>query len=446
MLYRFFRSHSRSAGTLFAVLLALTASPSYGSNNGLVVYLSAYLSGDYYYAALPDLVPDQQQQEHIQPVKLSLPGDFRRSVELGNHDISADGQIIVFAARTKRGKDWDIYTGTPDYGRAEITNVQRIIHQSGVREEDPRFDWQRDSNGLHRVVYKCDGDICIYDGGINKVLEEANCELWAPSFNSEGTAVSYVRRCDGRDSDRIWYAYLSAPYAREEVPLPGNAGGPDRFAHFTDSDSMVYSHIMPNTGAAALWRFDGSSGALTQLTFNTNTNSDDDAYPDKSNPARIAYIGWQEGTGYNLFIYENQRSYKLSHGVPMLAPAIFRPAGSPEPPPEPPPPSSAEVHVGDLDVTTGTGKRRWWSRVTVELHDGDENPIAGVTVTFGTPSGNIACQTDGTGRCTTKRLNQDNSVSSVTYTVASVSEPDYDAGANHDSDGDSDGTSITASP
>jgi hypothetical protein len=428
------------------MMAALLAPSSHAADNGLVVYLSAYLSGDYYYAPVPDLLPNESQQEHIQPIQLSLPRDFRRSVELGNHDISADGQIIVFAARTKRRQDWDIYTGTPDYDQAEITNVQRIIHESGVREEDPRFDWTRDSSGLHRVVYKCDGDICIYDGAITKVVAEADCELWAPSFNSEGTAVSYVRRCDGRDSDRIWYAYLNAPYDREEVPRPGNAGGPDRFSHFLDSDSLVYSHIMPDTGAAALWRYDGSSGSLTQLTFNTNTNSDDDAYPDKSNPGRIAYIGWQEGTGYNLFIYENQQSYKLSNGVPMLAPAIFRPAGSTEPPPEPPtePPGTSAVHVGDLDVVTGAGKRHWWSRVTVALHDGDENPAAGVTVALNTDSDSVSCVTDEAGRCTTKRLNQNNSVASVEYTVVSVSAPEYSAAANHDPDGDSDGTSITA--
>jgi hypothetical protein len=442
MLYRTV-SRFLSFKALAGAVLVAAALPSHGNNNGLVVYLSAYLSGDYYYAPVPDLVPEQSQQQHIQPVKLSLPKDFRRSVELGNHDISADGQIIVFAARTKRGKNWDIYTGTPDYDRAEITNVQRIIHESGAREEDPRFDWSRDASGLHRVVYKCDGDICIYDGSVTKVVEEAACELWAPSFNSEGTAVSYVQRCDGPESDRIWYAYLNAPYDREEVPRPGNAGGPDRFSHFLDSDSLVYSHIMPDSGAAALWRYDGSSGNLAQLTFNENTNSDDDAYPDKSNPGRIAYIGWQEGTGYNLFIYENQRSHKLSHGVPMLAPAIFRPSGSPEPPP-PPPPSGSSVHVGDLDVATGAGKRRWWSRVTVELHDADENPVSGASVTFDTGAGNVSCQTGDTGRCTTKRLNQNNSVPSLTYTVVSVSDPNYNAGENHDPDGDSNGTSITA--
>jgi hypothetical protein len=420
------------------MMAALLAPSSHAADNGLVVYLSAYLSGDYYYAPIPDLLPNQSQQQHIQPIKLSLPGDFRRSVELGNHDISADGQIIVFAARTKRGKNWDIYTGTPDYDRAEITNVQRIIHESGAREEDPRFDWSRDASGLHRVVYKCDGDICIYDGSVTKVVEEAACELWAPSFNSEGTAVSYVQRCDGPESDRIWYAYLNAPYNREEVPRPGNAGGPDRFSHFLDSDSLVYSHIMPDTGAAALWRYDGASDSLTQLTFNTNTNSDDDAYPDKSNPGRIAYIGWQVGTGYNLFIYENQQSYKLSNGVPMLAPAIFRPSGSPEPPPpEPPPPSGDTVHVGDLAANVGARGKKWSSRVTATVHYASHAPAAAVTVTLSTGSTNVSCQTDTAGVCTTKALSHNLDVGSVTYTVKSISGATYDAAANEQ-------TSVTA--
>ena len=116
-MYRAFTSRPGSLAALAAMMAALLAPSSHAADNGLVVYLSAYLSGDYYYAPVPDLLPNESQQEHIQPIQLSLPRDFRRSVELGNHDISADGQIIVFAARTKRRQDWDIYTGTPDYDK-----------------------------------------------------------------------------------------------------------------------------------------------------------------------------------------------------------------------------------------------------------------------------------------------------------------------------------------
>lgn len=318
---------------------------SHANSNGLVVYLSDYLSGDYYFAPLPELMADPSQQSFIQPAKLSLPKDFRRSVELGNHDIAGDGTEIVFAARTKRRKDWDIYTGRTDYTNGRITDIVRIVSTRGVRDEDPRFDWSRDANGLHRIVYKCGGDICVYaNSAISKVIEDSDCELWAPSFNSEGSAVSYARRCDGSGSDRIWYAYLNAPENREQVPLPGGEGGPDRFAHFQDPEALIYSHVMADTGAASLWRYYPPTRKFDRLTLNTNTNSDDDAYPDKSNPNRIAYIGWQEGSGYNLFIYEGGVSYKLSHNVPMLAPVIFQLENSSEPPN--PPPSSGDISLG----------------------------------------------------------------------------------------------------
>jgi hypothetical protein len=407
---------------------------SHANTNGLVVYLSDYLAGDYYFAALPELVADASRQTHIQPIKMNLPEDFRRSVELGNHDVSRDGTEIVFAARTLRRKEWDIYLGRTDYTTGQINSIVRIVATRRVRDEDPRFDWSRDASGVHRVVYKCNGDICFYaDSAISKLVEDSDCELWTPSFNSEGNAVSYVRRCGDSASDRIWYAYLNAPGNPEQVPLPAEEGGPDRFAHFQDAETLVYSHIMPDTGAASLWRYHSTTTAFEQLTFNTNTNSDDDPYPDKTNPNRIAYIGWQEGSGYNLFIYENGVSYKLSHNVPILAPAIFQIDSSPEPPN--PPPSVEGVHIEALAVETGVSGGRWWSQVEVTVQDGEEKATSGVKVIFGTDTGDIvSCDTGLQGTCITERLQKNKRDGSVTYSVSIVDHPAYDASLDRQSE------------
>jgi hypothetical protein len=103
------------------------------------------------------------------------------------------------------------------------------------------------------------------------------------------------------------------------------------------------------------------------------------------------------------------------------------------------------MHVGDLDAATVAGKGgKWDATVTVEVHAEPHDLLIGATVD-GTWSDGTAgsCTTDGSGQCTVTRSNG-RKVSTVTFTVDSVSAAGYDyaAGDNHDPDGDSDGTSI----
>ena len=100
------------------------------------------------------------------------------------------------------------------------------------------------------------------------------------------------------------------------------------------------------------------------------------------------------------------------------------------------------IHVGDLDATA-SGNKRWTATVTVTVHDSLYAEVAGVTVSGTWSDGSIgSCVTDDFGQCSTARITKE---LSLTFTVDSLSngEDTYDAGANHDPDGDSDGTSIT---
>ena len=107
------------------------------------------------------------------------------------------------------------------------------------------------------------------------------------------------------------------------------------------------------------------------------------------------------------------------------------------------------MHVGDLDGSKdlkGTSGR-WEVFVTVTIHDENCNPVANATVsgewsgaTTGTVSGSTG--SDGTVTLSTGNLSGG---TEVTFTVTGVTHDTltYDATANHDPDGDSDGTSIT---
>ena len=102
-------------------------------------------------------------------------------------------------------------------------------------------------------------------------------------------------------------------------------------------------------------------------------------------------------------------------------------------------------HIGDLDgnrVVRPSGN--WTAKVTATAHNQYHSVLAGATVTGQWSDGAAAsCVTGTNGRCIlTKGLGS--AVPSVTFTVQSVTKSGYPyaPAANHDPDGDSDGTVI----
>lgn len=114
----------------------------------------------------------------------------------------------------------------------------------------------------------------------------------------------------------------------------------------------------------------------------------------------------------------------------------------------PPPPDDVVAHVGDLDasaaITTGS---RYALTVTISVHDDLDGAVAGATVS-GTFSNNQpgSCVTAANGTCTTSNDRfSTRRHPEASFTVNSVSATGlaYDAPANHDPDGDSNGTIIS---
>ena len=107
------------------------------------------------------------------------------------------------------------------------------------------------------------------------------------------------------------------------------------------------------------------------------------------------------------------------------------------------------MHTGDLDgssVSAGRGGK-WNATVTITIHDDAESPVANATVNGtwsagATGAGN--CVTNGNGQCSMTRNSINRNASSVTFTVTGGTHTSlvYDEGANHDPDGDSNGTAI----
>ena len=113
---------------------------------------------------------------------------------------------------------------------------------------------------------------------------------------------------------------------------------------------------------------------------------------------------------------------------------------------------SAAIHVGDLDGTTMVSGNTWSATVEVTIHDASEVPLNGAKV-VGTwnGAGSLASNT-----CTTENLGGNGTCivlapslslrtkKSVSFTVSSVTMAGktYQASANHDPDGSSNGTTI----
>ncbi len=139
--------------------------------------------------------------------------------------------------------------------------------------------------------------------------------------------------------------------------------------------------------------------------------------------------------------------------TPTPSPTGVPPSATPSPTllpsPTPTPGAGSGMHVGDLDGSVKTGGAYWAARVTVAVHNGSEAPLSGVLVsgTWGGSYGSGACTTGDAGRCTISLFSLPSDLTSITFTVTglSLSGQTYIPSANHDPDGDSDGTVIVIS-
>jgi len=186
--------------------------------------------------------------------------------------------------------------------------------------------------------------------------------------------------------------------------------------------------------------FNGDGG-LDTITFNTV----------QARFVRMTSTAWNS-TSYRIWLNEFEVYAAVTTPNPSPTPTstdtvpTATPLPTVTPTPTPTPGTSISIHVGDLDDVSNSNGSRWDAVVTILVHDAAETPLQGVTVngswSNGT-SGGGSCITSSDGTCTITRSNLKNNVSSVTFSITDLSFGlPYQAGANHDPDGDSDGTTI----
>jgi serine protease AprX len=110
-----------------------------------------------------------------------------------------------------------------------------------------------------------------------------------------------------------------------------------------------------------------------------------------------------------------------------------------------PPSPTPTIHVGDIDGASATKKGGWTATVTLTVHNSSDAPLSGVVVTGSWSDGTTAsCTTGVSGTCTLPVKNLNRKATSIGFTVSSLSRSGYSylSSANHDPDGDSNGSSI----
>ncbi len=129
---------------------------------------------------------------------------------------------------------------------------------------------------------------------------------------------------------------------------------------------------------------------------------------------------------------------------------VLPPSGAPVPTRTPSPfQSGPSVHVGNMEgIGARASAKQWKATVTVQVHDSNHIPVSGAAISgvwSNLSTGSATCTTDAAGQCSIAQTGLVRSrVSSVTFSVSSITHASltYDPAANHDLDGDSNGTSI----
>lgn len=203
---------------------------------------------------------------------------------------------------------------------------------------------------------------------------------------------------------------------------------------------------------ATSYTIEGSNDNNTWVTMFSTTTGDGGNDTVTFSPVSARYVrlnstAWSSPSQRNWL--KEFEIYAGSGSPAPTPPPTNTPTFTPTATPTATPDNGTTMHVGDLDGSSSPGKmNRWDVTVVVTIHNANEAPLASATVNgswSSGASGSASCVTNSMGQCSFTKTSIRNNVANVIFTVNSVthSTSSYLVTANHDPDGDSDGTTIS---
>ena len=291
------------------------------------------------------------------------------------------------------------------------------------------------------------------------LLFSAKVTYAASAFDGTWTVVhggtgQLVLNADGTYSSTC---QVIAGYDEAKCPDPTGTfakgyGGSSAYIYFTGSNGSftAYRWSGPVSAPDSL-----AGGGLSGIIIDRGTEFQCSEFWENTYNLVQTPLAYADATNTNAFATGSneplgQRSVSNWVSLAETAPNYFEKGqcgevGNPDPTPEPTPAPTGMLHVADLDGVS-TPVWRWWrATVTISVVDANLAPVADATVNGSWNSGGAAtCVTDSSGSCAVDILRSRWSPS-VTLTIQDVAHDvlTYDAAANTDPDGDSNGTTIT---
>ena len=172
-------------------------------------------------------------------------------------------------------------------------------------------------------------------------------------------------------------------------------------------------------------------GGVDPITFNTV----------QARYVRLNTYSWNNSTNHNWL-----KEFEVYAGATSSPSPTSPPAPTSTPLPTSTPVTGGSIHAGNLDAAATRSGSRWNAIVYMTVHDASEMPIPGVTVSGSWSNGTTgsgSCTTGTDGTCNISRNNLKTNVGSVNFSVSNLAFTlPYQQSANHDPDGDSNGSSI----
>ena len=338
--------------------------------------------------------------------------------------IAADGSRLDYSTYLG-GEDWDFV------GRIAVDAAGYAFVVGSTRSAD--FPT---TGGAYREQFI--GGILACGSGAYDPLR--NCEdIYVTKLAPDGSALTYSTFLGGGLED------VGRSIALDSADQAVVAG----YSHSADFPGGGGSGMASDI---VLVKLDGN-GSDVLYTVRVNSASYNQGHGVAIDGADNAYLTAAQNAPSDLYVAKISDGSTAPAPTPTSTPQEPTPTPTPTSTPEEPAPtataSASTMHVGDLDGASATaGRNRWQATVTVLVEDAGHNPLSGAIVGGAWSdgySGSAQCTTGTDGRCSISSGNIYRKNNSTTFTVAGVQQASftYDPTANHDPDGDSNGTSIT---